>query len=47
MMKKVYEAPFLSKIHFEVEEKLMVSTITPDGDVDDDSVKLPEINIFG
>lgn len=47
MMKKVYEAPFLFEFRFEVEEKLMVSIITPDGDVDDDSVKLPEINIFG
>ena len=46
-MKKIYETPLLFEIRFETEEKLMVSVTNPDENIDDDSVKLPEINIFG
>ena len=46
-MKKVYEAPFLFEIRFDLEEKLMVSVTDPDGTADDDAEKLPEIDIFG
>ena len=46
-MKKVYEAPDLYLIRFETEEKLMVSVAGFDQAVDDGSVKLPAINLFG
>ena len=46
-MKKTYQAPRLSEIRFDVEEKLMVSVTGVDGAVDDEAVKLPTINIFG
>ena len=46
-MKKTYEAPSLFEIRFISEEKLMVSVTDFDSDVDNETVKLPEINIFG
>ena len=46
-MKKEYEAPVLLKIRFETEEKLMASVAGFDQAVDDGSVKLPAINLFG
>jgi len=45
-MKKAYEAPDLFKIRFDAEEHLMVSVIPPD-DVDEESSKLPSVDIFG
>ena len=46
-MKKTYQAPILLEIRFETEEKLMVSVTDFDGEVDNGSAKLPEIDIFG
>ena len=46
-MKKTYEAPNLYEIRFVLEEKLMVSVTNADEAVDGETVKLPEINIFG
>ena len=46
-MKKTYEAPNFFCVQFEMEENLMVSVTDFDSDVDDETVKLPEINIFG
>ncbi len=46
-MKKVYESPSLFQVCFDVEEKLMVSVTDFDEDVDDGTVKLPSVDIFG
>ena len=46
-MKKKYEAPNLFEIRFFLEEKLMVSVTDADEVIDGETVKLPEINIFG
>ena len=46
-MKKTYEAPNFLEIRFITEEKLMVSVTDYDEAVDSETVKLPEINIFG
>lgn len=46
-MKKEYESPLLFEIRFKVEEQLMVSVTEPDEDIDNGTVKLPSINIFG
>ncbi len=46
-MKKNYETPILKTIQFEIEEKLMVSVTVHDKNIDNGSVKLPSVNIFG
>lgn len=46
-MKREYESPNLFLIRFETREQLMVSVTPPDDHVDDDSTKLPPLDIFG
>ena len=46
-MKREYESPNLFLIRFEAQERLMVSVTDPDENADDDSVKLPSLDIFG
>ncbi len=45
-MKKMYEAPRISEIKFEVEDRLMASVTHFDNWVDAEPVDLPKIDIF-